>query len=181
MMQNNGSQNSKFVQNIFLLILLWMSLIKWHVSETYLLYTCQNVAWQQGVRSIVVTLPIPMILVDFLSNYYKMKAIICGLLEHEQIIFIRSNRHMKPLVDWLSNPHWTPDTGMLTYLLSAMAPKRTETTPAQYIAVSRNSPLISWTWEDRRYTRTSLLKANEAHLWRRGTYPQVLITSNPVH
>ena len=39
-------------------------------------------------------------------------------MEHEQIIYmyISSNSHMKPLVDWLSNPHWTPDTGMLTYL-----------------------------------------------------------------
>ena len=60
-----------------------------------------------------------------------------------------------------------------------MAPKRTETTPAQYSTVSRNSPLISWTWEGRRYTQALLLKANKAHLWRRGTYPQVLITSNP--
>ena len=71
---------------------------------------------------------------------------------------------MKQLMDWLSNSHCTQDTGMLTYLLSAMAPKRTETTPVQYSAVSRISPLISWTSEGRRYTRTSLLKANEAHL-----------------
>ena len=48
---------------------------------------------------------------------------------------------MKQLMDWLSNSHGTPDTGMLTYLLSGMAPKRTETTPALYSAVSRNSPL----------------------------------------
>ena len=68
-----------------------------------------------------------------------------GSIEHEQIIYESSNRRMKQLMDWLSNSHSTPDTGMLTYLLSAMAPKRTETTPAQYSVVSRNSPLISWT------------------------------------
>ena len=46
-----------------------------------------------------------------------MRAIIqCGSIEHEQIIYISSNRRMKQLMDWLSNPHWTPDTGMLTYL-----------------------------------------------------------------
>ena len=36
--------------------------------------------------------------------------------EHEQIINISSNHRMKQLMDWLSNSHWTPDTGMLTYL-----------------------------------------------------------------
>ena len=40
-----------------------------------------------------------------------------GSIEHEQIIYISSNRRMKQLMDWLSNPHWTPDTRMLTYLL----------------------------------------------------------------
>ena len=35
-------------------------------------------------------------------------------IEHEQIIYESSNRRMKQLMDWLSNPHWTPDTGMLT-------------------------------------------------------------------
>ena len=61
-----------------------------------------------------------------------------GSIEHEQIIYKSSNRRMKQLMDWLSNSHWTTDTGMLTYLLSAMAPKQTETTPAQYSAVLRN-------------------------------------------
>ena len=51
---------------------------------------------------------------------------------------------MKQLMNWLSNPHSTPGTGMLTYLYLTMAPKRTETTPAQYSAVSRNSPLITF-------------------------------------
>ena len=32
------------------------------------------------------------------------------------IIYISSNPRMKQLMDWLSNPHWTRDTGMLTYL-----------------------------------------------------------------
>ena len=41
-----------------------------------------------------------------------------GSIEHEQIIYESSNRRMKQLMDWLSNSHWTPDTGMLTYLLS---------------------------------------------------------------
>ena len=35
---------------------------------------------------------------------------------HEQIIYISSNCRMKQLEDWLSNSHWTLDTGMLTYL-----------------------------------------------------------------
>ena len=39
-----------------------------------------------------------------------------GSIEHEQIIHVSSNRRMKQLMDWLSKPHWTPDTGMLTYL-----------------------------------------------------------------
>ena len=33
-----------------------------------------------------------------------------------KLISISTNRCMKPLVDWLSNPHWTADTGILTYL-----------------------------------------------------------------
>ena len=37
-------------------------------------------------------------------------------VEDEQIINISSNRRMKQLMDWLSNSHWTTDTGMLTYL-----------------------------------------------------------------
>ena len=69
---------------------------------------------------------------------------------------------MKPLVDCLSN-HTEPQKQecWLTFF-SAMAPKRTETTPAQYGTVSRNSPLISWTWEGRRCTRTSLLKSERS-------------------
>ena len=86
---------------------------------------------------------------------------------------------MKQLMDWLSNHTERKTQECWLTFFSAMAPKRTETTPVQYSAVSRNSPLISWTWEDRRYTRTSLLKANGAHFWRRGTYRQVLITPNP--
>ena len=84
---------------------------------------------------------------------------------------------MKQLMDRLSNSHWTPDTGMLTYLLSAMAPKRTETTPAQYSAVSRNSPLFSCTWRPTVHANLALT-ANEAQVWRRSTYRQVLMTSN---
>ena len=34
-----------------------------------------------------------------------------------KIIYISSNRRMKQLMDWLSNPHRTSDTRMLTYLL----------------------------------------------------------------
>ena len=49
-------------------------------------------------------------------------------IEHEQIIYVSSNRRMKQLMHWLSNSHSTPDTGILTYLLSTMAPKRMETT-----------------------------------------------------
>ena len=44
-----------------------------------------------------------------------------GSIEHEQIIYESSNRRMKQLVDWLLNSHSTPDTGMLTYLLSETA------------------------------------------------------------
>ena len=37
-------------------------------------------------------------------KHYEIKAIIqCGLKEHEQIIYISSNRRMKQLMDWLSN------------------------------------------------------------------------------
>ena len=39
-----------------------------------------------------------------------------GYKDLNKIINISSNRHMKQLMDWLSNPHWTSDTGMLTYL-----------------------------------------------------------------
>ena len=53
---------------------------------------------------------------------------------------------MKQLMDWLSNSHWTPDTGMLTYLLSGMAPKQTETTPAQYSVVLFCLSVLFSTW-----------------------------------
>ena len=53
-----------------------------------------------------------------LKNYETKAIIQCGLIEHEQIIYLSSNRRMKQLMDWLSNPHWTPDTEMVTYLLS---------------------------------------------------------------
>ena len=50
--------------------------------------------------------------------YYERRAIIQrGVIEHEQIVYVSSNSRMKQLVDWLPNPHSTPDTGMLTYLL----------------------------------------------------------------
>ena len=49
---------------------------------------------------------------------YEIRAIIQrGLIEHGKIIYISSNRRMKQLMDWLSNTHWTLDTGRLTYLL----------------------------------------------------------------
>ena len=42
---------------------------------------------------------------------------ILNKVQSQQIIYISSNRRMKQLMDWLSNPHWIPDTGMLTCLL----------------------------------------------------------------
>ena len=39
-----------------------------------------------------------------------------GSIEHEQIIYVSSNRRTKQLKDWLSHPHRTPETGVLTYL-----------------------------------------------------------------
>ena len=41
-----------------------------------------------------------------------------GSIEHEQIIYESSNRRMKQLMDWLSNSHWTPDTGIIINLIS---------------------------------------------------------------
>ena len=38
-----------------------------------------------------------------------------GSIEHEQIIYESSNSRMKQLMDWLSNSHWTPDTGMTLF------------------------------------------------------------------
>ena len=50
--------------------------------------------------------------------YYEKKAIMQrGSIEYETNNYVSSNRCMKQLMDWLSNPHWTPDTGMPTYLL----------------------------------------------------------------
>ena len=40
------------------------------------------------------------------EDHFETMAIIQrGLIEHEQIINISSNRRMKQLMDWLSNPH----------------------------------------------------------------------------
>ena len=45
-------------------------------------------------------------LVRHLWEHFETKAVILrGLIEHEQIINRSSNRRMKQLVDWLSNPH----------------------------------------------------------------------------
>ena len=59
-----------------------------------------------------------------------------------KIINISSNRRMKQLMDWLCEPQ-TQECWLT--VVSAMVPKGTETTPAQYSVVLRNSPLISWT------------------------------------
>ena len=63
-----------------------------------------------------------------------------------KFINVAFNCCMKPLVDWLSNPHWTHHTKMRIYLLLSHDTQMNGDTPAQYSAVLRNSPLISWTW-----------------------------------
>ena len=41
-----------------------------------------------------------------MSECYERRAIIKrGVKEHEQIIYISSNRRMKQLMEWLSNPY----------------------------------------------------------------------------
>ena len=84
----------------------------------------------------------------------------------------RSNRRMKLLVGWLSSPHWTPDTGMLTYLLL-----RDDSCPVQrcfkeftshQLDLSRPTVHVNF-----------VLIASEAHVWHQVIYCQVLITLNP--
>ena len=86
---------------------------------------------------------------------------------------------MKPLVDLLSNTHWNPDTEMLTKLLFSNGTQANgdhsrpvqrcfkEFTPHQ-LDLSR--PTVNANFAH---------IANGAYVWRRGTYRQVLITSNP--
>ena len=50
------------------------------------------------------------------SIYFSMHSSSGHTNDVEQIIYLSSNLRMKQLMDWLSNPHCTPDTGMLTYL-----------------------------------------------------------------
>ena len=80
---------------------------------------------------------------------------------------------MKQLVDWLSNADCTPDTGMLTYFLLSNG-------------TQDNLCLVQHCFEEftshqldlgrpRRYTQTSLLKANEAHVWRRAPIVKCLL------
>ena len=51
-----------------------------------------------------------------------------------KIIKISSNRSMKQLMDWLSNSHRTPDTGMLTYLFlsNGIQANRDRSCPVQH-------------------------------------------------
>ena len=86
---------------------------------------------------------------------------------------------MKQLMDWLSNSHWTPDTGMLTYLFlsNGTQANRDHCCPVRRRFEEFTSHQLDF--EGRHYTQTLLLKVNEAHVWRRGTCRQVLITSNP--
>ena len=69
---------------------------------------------------------------------------------------------MKQLMDWLSNPKWTPDTGMLTYLLLSNGTQANGDHSCPVQRCFEDSPLISWSWEGRRYTRTSLLNSERS-------------------
>ena len=90
-----------------------------------------------------------------------------------------SNCRMKPLVDWLSNTHWNPDTEMLTYLLlsNGTQANRDHSCPVQRCFKEFTSHQLDLS---RPTVHANFARiANGAHVWGRGTYPQVLITSNP--
>ena len=109
-----------------------------------------------------------------------MRAIIQrGLIEHEQIIYISSNRRTKQLIDWLSKPHWTPYTGMMTYLLLSNG---TQADGDHSCPVQRCfEEFTSHQLDLRRPTvhANLALKSERSALVTSGTYRQVLITSNP--
>ena len=86
---------------------------------------------------------------------------------------------MKPPVDWLSNPHWMPDTGMQTYLLLSNGTQANgdHSCPVRHYFkefsshhVDLSRPMV--------HANFALI-ANEVHVWLRGTFHQVLITSSP--
>ena len=52
---------------------------------------------------------------------------------------------MKQLMDCLSNPHSTPDTGMLTYLLLSNGTQANGDHSCPVQRYFEDSPLISWT------------------------------------